>query len=127
MAFSKAQFLQADDLAREEVRLPGGGSVFVRTLTVAELFDLQGRLEGRPKDAAAVLVAACLCDEAGALLFDSSDDGPALVAGKSPETVTALADAAMRLNKMGEAGADAAAKNSEASPPAGSPSASRQL
>lgn len=91
----------------QEVTLPTGGVVRVRTLQAGERIDLGSKsidAEGKVNAAqySARLVAACVVDEAGAPLF-SGDDVDALLRGSS-EVFEAIFAAAQAINGMGSKG-----------------------
>lgn len=102
---TREAILAADDIRRELVSVPEwGGDVYVKMLTGAE----RARWEARAvksgnvdslEDMPAILLAATVCDEAGALLF-TPEDYPALSA-KSSSAVSRVFRAAFRLNNLG--------------------------
>lgn len=112
------------DARVERVEVPEwGGHVFVRSLSVAELdrFRADGerqKASGGLHDATVRLVVLAACDERGAPLF-RPEDAQAL-RDKSVAAVERVGAAALRLNTVTEAAADAAEKNSDATPSPGS-------
>jgi hypothetical protein len=114
---SKSAILGASDLKHEDIEVPQwGGTVRVRMMTGLERDEFHQALVADEKGApagkfAAALLAACCVDEHGERLF-SMDDMEALQR-KSASSLDAPAIVAMRLNGLGPAAKEAAAKNSE--------------
>jgi hypothetical protein len=113
---NKSAILGAADLKHEDVPVPAwGGTVRVRMMTGAERDEFRTMAaqyeEGIPpaRFAAALLALTCI-DESGARVF-TLDDIEALEA-KSAGSVDVPAAVAMRINRMGGAAVEEAAKNS---------------
>jgi hypothetical protein len=122
MALSRDTLLSGQERwPRSEVDLRPelDGSVWVRTLSLAQMERVRAAQKGMEPDSMlfiAALVAECVCDEAGAPLFDSGD-----VTGVSAVPFLALqkiSAAAMEVNGMGEGFAEAARKKSPTPPSA---------
>lgn len=113
MALGKADILAMEDREIIEVTVPQwkGQTVHIRTLTGAEAENLyraarsQPGVPGQPlaDDNAFVvqLVARCMCDEEGTLLFGSKADIEAL-SKRSFAALSVLFNAACKLNGIGE-------------------------
>lgn len=103
------EILQADDLAVEDVEVPEwGGTVRVRTMTGAErdVFE-QSVITRRGKkvdvimrDMRAKLVALCLIDDEGEILFSESD--VRALSNKSALALNRVFEVAQRLNGLTE-------------------------
>lgn len=106
MPLSKAEILAADDLRRELVPVPEwGGDVLVATMNGTARDEWEASLlgaDGKPTvaNAHAKLAAACMVDESGARLFDSTD--VEALGRKSSAALKRVADVASRLNRIGE-------------------------
>lgn len=117
---TRDMILQAQDFEKEEVDIPEwGGSVFIRSMTVAAsdviqlLFirlgggELAANQNGSIRDPDALkglkvaMVSRCLCDEKGELIFNDNE-GRAILETKSNVVMDRLYDVAMRINKMGD-------------------------
>ena len=104
----------------ERVEVPEwGGHVYVRSLSVAELDRFRADGERRkatagPHDATVRLVVLAACDERGVPLFRPED--AETLRGRSVTAVERVGAAALRLNTVTEAAADAAEKNSGPTP-----------
>lgn len=119
MTLSKDQILEASDLKSEAVEVPEwGGSVNVRTMTGADrdafessmvTKDADGNRKPDMSNLRAKLVALTVVDDAGNRLFDVSDvDRLAL---KSAAALERVFVAAQKLNGLGAAAQEEAAKN----------------
>ena len=131
MTLTKDQILEAKDLQSEAVEVQEwGGSVLVRTMTGADrdafeasliVTQLDGTRKPNMTNMRAKLVALTVVDEAGALVFDVTDvDRLSLKSASALERVFTVAQ---RINGLGAAAEETAAKNSVAGPSAGSTSA----
>ena len=131
MTLTKDQILEAKDLQSEAVEVQEwGGSVRVRTMTGADrdafeasliVTQLDGTRKPNMTNMRAKLVALTVVDEAGALVFDVTDvDRLSLKSASALERVFTVAQ---RINGLGAAAEETAAKNSVAGPSAGSTSA----
>ena len=131
MILNKTQILEALDLKSEAVDVPEwNGSVLVRTMTGADrdafeasliVTQLDGTRKPNMTNMRAKLVALTVVDEAGALVFDVTDvDRLSLKSASALERVFTVAQ---RINGLGAAADEVAAKNSMADPSAGSTSA----
>ena len=113
---TKSAILGASDLKHEDVEVPQwGGSVRVRMMNGIERDEFRAAIADDGlvpvgRFSAALLAATCI-DEAGVRLF-SMDDMEALQA-KSAKSLDAPAAVAMRLNGLGGAAVEEAAKNFE--------------
>ena len=110
----KAQIVQADDLAHEDVEVPEwGGTVRVRTLTGAErdAFEAESFGEGGKQlaNVRARLVARCLIGEDGERLFD--DQTIDALGAKSARALDRVFAVASRLNGLTEADIEDLEKN----------------
>lgn len=109
MGLTRDAILSADDLPRREVPCPEwGGSVWVRSITLAERLELMPLVKS-DGDITAEMVALCACDEAGTRLF-ALDDAQRLKA-KSAAVVQRVALAALELNGLTKGAAEGAEKN----------------
>lgn len=113
---NKSAILGAEDLKHEDVEVPQwGGTVRVRVMTGSERDEFRAAIAteegGVPvgRFSAALLVATCI-DETGARLF-TMEDMQALQE-KSAASLDAPATVAMRINGLGGAAVQDAAKNS---------------
>lgn len=107
MLLSKQQILSADDLPFEDVNVPEwGGTVRVRVMTglerdawEADIFQQKdGKGEFNQKNFRASLVARCISDESGEVLFN---DGEILALGrKSSRALDRVFKVASRLNAI---------------------------
>lgn len=118
MALDRAGLLALSDLERREVSLPGGQTVFVRVMTVAERDRLANAVSG---DVAGRLrpytIAACACDAEGTALFSQAD---AEAIGRLPFRVAdAIFDAASDLNRISEEAKEDLGKDSALTPTSG--------
>lgn len=98
----------------ETVNVPEwGGDVAVRPLTAGELWKWQDAWADEKRrhsgEAAALLVALSLCDDAGAALF-TEEDVPALMRMPSA-ALAAVWSAALRVNRLDKPAQDALAGN----------------
>lgn len=117
MALTKEQILGASDSKVQAIDVPEwGGECFIRVLPGPDLDAMvtaQARLGGekstQPSRLAAEIVGRCLCDENGVRMFADSDIGA--LAGKSAAVLGRVATAAMELNGLTEASAEAIAGN----------------
>jgi len=119
---NREQILKANDLKTETVSVPEwGGDVLVRMMTgtARDKFEEQTFAAGRKKGKAemsfdnirARLVAAVVVDEAGNMLFTSSDI--AELGKKSAAALDRIFSVAQRLNGFTKEDIDELAKNSE--------------
>lgn len=114
---TKSSILGASDLKHEDVHVPQwGGTVRVRSMTGMERDEFRTALGQMNNGAgvpvgqfAAVLLAACIVDEAGERLFSAED--VAALQRKSAASLDAPAAVAMRLNGLGAGAVEAAVKN----------------
>lgn len=114
MALSRDAILKADDRKVETVEVPEwGGSVLVSVMsgTARDAFEASLVEGGKANvtNARAKLLAACLVDEKGALLF-GPDDIEAL-GRKSATALDRVVRVAQKLNRLTEADLGAAEKN----------------
>lgn len=105
MILSKQQILEANDLKREKVTVKEwGGDVFVRAMTGTERdgFDQSLVVDGKTDliNARAKLVARCIVDEAGELVF--SDQDIEALGRKSARALERVSRVAQRLNGLGD-------------------------
>jgi len=119
MILSRDAILAAQDLKREEVAVPEwGGSVLVRTMTGAERDAWEQSLaKGGKIDVSNVrarLVASCVVDEAGSLLFTAAD--AQALGAKSGLALERVAKVAQRLNAITEEALEEARGNLSAAP-----------
>lgn len=126
---TKEQILKAEDLPREEVKVPEwGGSVFVRGLTALERDAWENSWWIREGDTRklnvvnlrARLAVLCVCDAAGKRLFD--DAAAADLGAKSGAAVDRLYTVALRLSGMQPGAVEEAEKNLSSGQGAGSSS-----
>lgn len=128
----KSDILNANDDAYEDVQVPEwGGVVRVRRLSAAEkdafeasIMDIRqerGRVVERPNlvNMRSKLVARCIVDAEGQLVFDESDI-PAL-GRKSGAALDRVVAAAKRLNRMTDADLQELVQGLKNDPPAASP------
>ncbi len=121
MALTRDQILAAPDVEVRPVEVPEwGGTVYVRTLSgaQAEAYHAMIREGETASNVRAKLVACAACDEQGNPLF-SADDVEAL-GTRSFRALDRVFEAALELNALGAAGAEAEEKNSETTPPSDS-------
>lgn len=85
-------------LATEVVKVPGGGTVLVRELSVAQRATFSERAKADPLGLVVWLAAECCVDESGAKLFDD-ESAKALHEG-SPRIVDAIGQAVLKLSGM---------------------------
>lgn len=130
---SRDQFFAAKDLRYEAVELPNnGGTVFVRTMTARERFEVEDYLQrwkevqedtSKDNDVEAVklmnevrakVIIDTLCDKDGNPLLTKEDAGALM--GRSVETLDLLFDTAMRLAKLKKTELDQEVGNSSAGP-----------
>lgn len=103
------------DLPREPVTVPGlGGTVYVRVLSLAGLVKLiaatkAAKEAGKEHLDLALVTAATACDADGKLLFTDADTETLLELPM--DVLKTVAEAAMKLNKMGDDGFEDAVKN----------------
>jgi hypothetical protein len=111
MPLNRDQILTVPDLPREEVFVPEwDGSVFVKTLSMAESLALSEAMKAHADEAqAGVILAFTLCDEDGCRLFTESDI--AYLNGKASGPLVKLLRASERLNKLTSEDVETAAKN----------------
>jgi hypothetical protein len=103
---SRNQILAADDLPRVEVSVPEwGGSVYVRPLTLAEMYQLEQRGDVQ---AVEYVILGCV-DAAGKQLF-TKDDAEAL-SGKNAVVMHRIAKAVFEACLITSANIDAAKKD----------------
>lgn len=102
-----------------------GDTAHVRDMTALardaydnSLYDDDGKR--RPENLSARLVARCLCDEEGVLLYPNAEEGARIIAEWPTWLVEPLFIAARKLNLMGRQDLEEAAKNSENVPPGSS-------
>ena len=109
---SRAQIEAANDLPYEEVEVPEwGGSVRLRPMTAGEHARLGSDYESLSKEQIACYVLAkTIVDEEGKPLF-ADEAGLEALTRKSGNAVLRLAKVADRINKLGDAQVEAAAKN----------------
>ena len=121
---SKEEILNAQDLPREEVKVPEwGGSVFVLTLTGAQrdafeqsIMEKKGSKtrEANLRNIRAKLASMAICDEAGKRMF--SDAEAEALGAKSAKALDRIFEAAQRLNGLSNEDVEDLAKNSEGAP-----------
>lgn len=109
---TRDQILNAPDLKIAFVDVPEwGGTATIRVMSGLARDRFEAGLAKEPgNNLRARLVALCLCDEAGKLLFSEAD----LVAlgEKSAPALHRVFEAAIKLNAIGKDGVDEAEKNS---------------
>ncbi len=118
MILSRDDILKADDLKRVKVSVPEwGGDVYVREVTGKESVIFDAWMVENKDDKAqlvsgwhSLMVMLCACDDKGVRLF--SDDDLEYVKGKNRDAVMRIANAAIKLNKMGADDLEDEAKNS---------------
>ncbi len=120
MALSREQFEGLQPTV-EEVVIPELGDVAcIRTLTARQRDDYDQSIDdGKRRDIANIsarLVAICLCDAGGELLFPDPAEGAKVVGAWPTVVVERLFHACRTLNQMGAAAIEDAAKNSETGP-----------
>ena len=106
---TREQILKSDDLPLEKVDVPEwGGSVYMRTLTGKQrdefeqlAFDRQKKKNLDIRGCKVKLVAMCLCDKDGKVLFGGRDDESKLIE-KSGAALQRLSEVAQRLSGMNE-------------------------
>lgn len=112
---TREQILAAKDLPRELVNVPEwGGEVYVSTMTGSARDAWEASLLGKDRkvdltNARSKLVAACLVDEGGTLLFTADDI--AALGGKSSSALERVSKVAQRLNRITEDDLDDAVGN----------------
>ncbi len=121
MSLSKDQILGADDLPREEVRVPEwGGSVWVRSMTGMERDAFESSMleekDGKSRatnmrNIRARMAVLCCVDENGDRLFSHSDEKA--VGGKSAAALERIFTVAQRLNGLTNDDVEELAGNSE--------------
>lgn len=113
MALSKEQILAARDFTFEKVDVPEwGGDVIIRTMSGAARDAFQAAFGGEKRALGtfeATLLASTLADESGALLFTVEEVEE--LRGKSAAVLDRVSNEAMRINGMGIAAQEEAAKN----------------
>lgn len=98
MALDRAGLVALGTLDREEIALPGGDTVFVRCMSVAERARLAADIRKVGSEfSAPYIVAATACDIDGNLLFP---DDPDAVGALPPKIVDPIIEAALRVNAM---------------------------
>lgn len=86
---------------KEEVPLPGGGTVFVRCMTVGERDAMENAYQkGGKTNFRARVIAATLCNEEGVLLVTPEVGLGPIVAMPFP-VAEPIVEAAIRVNRMG--------------------------
>jgi hypothetical protein len=133
MSLGKDEILGADHKwPVEKVSVPEWGEdghVFVRTVSAHDLMRIHANLPGEDAGADeamrgnAMLCALFVCDEQGEPLFEATD-ADKLLQLPAPElpALIRVAEAGLRLNKIGGDEQDDLAGNSESIPPDDSPS-----
>lgn len=126
---SRDQILSADDLKTEDVDIPAwGGMVRVRTMTGKDRdafgeslgVDANGNID--VTNYRAKLLAHCIIDESGNLLFSEADI--VALGNKSASAIVTAFEVAERLNGTGSVTVKAIEKNSDAATSGDSTSAS---
>lgn len=99
----KAQILAANDRRVQAVEVPEwGGPVFVRSLSLREVFEFEREVKAAADDlarATAVQLAFYLGDEAGARLLTADEAAPLM--DRNPLVIRRIIDAAQALNGLG--------------------------
>lgn len=120
MILSRDQILSVNDRKTEVVTVPEwGGDVIVSVMSgeqrdayesmITEV-DAKGKAVHRLENLRAKLVACCVVDESGGLIFSASD--VQALGRKSAYALQRVYDAAVRINRVTEEGVEDAAKNS---------------
>jgi len=111
-----AQIEQADDLPTEVVTVPEwGGDVTVGTMTSGQrdAWELAtSKLDADARHIRATLVAACLRNEDGAVMFSDPDTAATMLAGKSASAMERVFTVAARMNRVLTGDVEELAKNS---------------
>lgn len=111
MLLKRDAILAVNDSAVQDVDIPEwGGTVRVRSMTVAERSEFATRLNNAEEKTSigSWLVATLAIDEAGAALFQPAD--VAVLEKKNPKAIDRLVNAITAVNKVDEARVDAAEK-----------------
>jgi len=129
---TRQDIVDAKDISTETVEVPEwGGSVIVRMMSGADRDQFQqscmivradGKHEADMRNMQPKLVAACVIDEQGNLLF--GPDEVADLAAKSAVAIERVFDVAQRLNGLAPGAVGEAVKNSPPGPNGASPSVS---
>lgn len=98
MALGASDILARLALATEPVELPGGGTVIVRELSVAQRGQFADIVRGGTTPILPWLVCQCVVDETGQRLFGAGDE--AKIADGSPKVLEVIGQAVMRLSGM---------------------------
>lgn len=112
---SKNEIFAANDITTEEFEVPEwGGSIYLKSMSVGEI-ELYQRYAQKMEDAAepnlvAFLVTLVACDEKGTRLFSGQEDVVKLAA-KSGKVISRIAEAATKLNGLGEDAFEEEVKN----------------
>ncbi len=115
MPLDRAGLLALCDLEKREVALPGGQTVLVRIMTVAERDRLVSAFKGRdPDEIRPRTIAATVCDAEGHLLYSEAD--LAEIASLPFPVADAIFDVSAELNKT-SAGAQAELGNDSGGTP----------
>ena len=132
MRLSKEDILKAEDLGTEEVDVPEwGGSVLVRGMTgrerdAFEVSLMQTRPDGKrvmdPRNVRAKVVARCVVDDDGKLLFSDAD--VAALGDKSGAAVDRVYAVAARLSGISDEDQEAMTRDFGLADGAASPSSS---
>ncbi len=115
MTLSKQQILDAADTKTEEVEVPEwGGAVRIQTMTGYARDAFEASITGKnggvnTTNIRAKLVAACLVDEAGELMFAEKD--VAKLGKKSAAALERVFAAAQKLNRISDGDVEELAKN----------------
>lgn len=108
-SLSRQSILDARTPALEIVEVPEwGGAVFVRSLSLGAMLALSPKLQ-RDGDVSVDLVIACVCDEAGDLVFTEEDADQLRELHYGAMQRVALA--ALKLNRLRGEDTEALAKN----------------
>lgn len=119
MILTSDKILQADDLKRKKIDVPEwGGEIYVREMTGIESLEFDAWLADN-KDNKKVLavgwhplmVTLCACDDKGERLFSMADFEA--IRKKNKTVLERIADAAIKLNKLGADDLEEEAKNSQ--------------
>ena len=121
--------LGADDLRREPVAVPEwGGTVYVQTMTAAQLGKWQALIRSKKDDASNVedhidamttLLCFTLTDANGVRLFENGD--AERLGERNPTVLRRLMDKALEVNALDKQASEEVEKNSDAIPADGSP------
>lgn len=141
---SRAAIQAAQDFTAEEIHVPEwGGMIRLRSMTSKALDDMHvlfmraregevgtatqnghsARAPDAYRDLRVRLLAHCLCDANGQLLFDD-EEGLEILREKSAAVIERLFDAAMRLNKLTDEAVKEEKKDSPGTPATASASSS---